>query len=260
MAARTGNTVLDLLLAVGAYYVFTHPSTGLDAEAALAYQEGVLVPSRKSKDIAKLQQLLKTAQATGQTAAATTIQAYLQKLQGGAVGGGSSGGPPGGLGHHKSPLGNSTHRTTPRRSPNGQTLGRYGVPIAAPAKLPLTGSNGVPLGYELYVADSPAAWYYLDLRLGIRLPLAIWRPPATLPHQATSVVYLGLGHAYFPAHAGGLPATRSPFYGIAEYRESGGVWRIVKKFAQLRTARANAIISGLDYVRHDTSPGGVAFV
>lgn len=86
MAARTGNPILDVLLLVGGYYVFTHPSTGLDAEAALAYQEGVLIPSRKSKDIAKLQQLLKTAQATGQTAAATTIQAYLTKLQGGTAG------------------------------------------------------------------------------------------------------------------------------------------------------------------------------
>lgn len=92
MAARTGNPILDVLLLVGGYYVFTHPSTGLDAEAALAYQEGVLIPSRKSKDIAKLQQLLKTAQATGQTAAATTIQAYLTKLGGGS-GGGSAGSP-----------------------------------------------------------------------------------------------------------------------------------------------------------------------
>lgn len=82
MAASTGNVLLDAAILIGGYYVFTHPSTGLDMEAALAYQEGVLVPSRRSKDIAKLQQLLSQAQSTGQTAAATTIQAYLSKLQG----------------------------------------------------------------------------------------------------------------------------------------------------------------------------------
>lgn len=98
MAARTGNAVLDLALLIGGYYIFTHPSTGLDAEAALAYQEAVLIPSRKNKDIAKLKQLLKTAQTDNQTAAATTIQAYLAKLEGGLGGAPPSGGGSGGSG------------------------------------------------------------------------------------------------------------------------------------------------------------------
>jgi peptidoglycan hydrolase-like protein with peptidoglycan-binding domain len=100
MAATTGNLLLDAAIAAGAYVLLSKRPTGLLLEAQAAYQEAVLVPSRKVADIAKLQQLLSVAQQAGDTTVVTIIQGYLTAL--GATpaappaGGGSAASPPAG--------------------------------------------------------------------------------------------------------------------------------------------------------------------